>query len=196
MYFKSNYGYEVWINTNRCHNDYCCRWGHIDCCCDVVCQKGETGGTGATGVTGETGQTGPQGLSEYAYIYNIDAQTVPLEADVTFSNNGIIVGTITHFAGTYTIQLGSAGNYVIWVNASGVEPSQFAIFQNGTLVPGSIYGSGAGTQYNTGMVIITAYIGDILTLRNHSSTAAVTLQTLAGGTQVNSNASILIQKIG
>lgn len=43
------------------------------------------------------------------------------------------------------------------------------------------------------MVIITA--GDVLTVKNHSSASAVTLQTLAGGTQINSNASILIQKM-
>jgi hypothetical protein len=35
----------------------------------------------------------------------------------------------------------------------------------------------------------------VLTVRNHSSSAAVTLQTLAGGTQTNVNASILIEKL-
>jgi hypothetical protein len=45
------------------------------------------------------------------------------------------------------------------------------------------------------MVIITAAAADTLTVRNHTSAAAVTLQTLAGGTQINSNASILIQKL-
>jgi hypothetical protein len=45
------------------------------------------------------------------------------------------------------------------------------------------------------MVIITAAASDILTIRNHTSSAAVTLQTLAGGTQVNANASVLIQKL-
>jgi hypothetical protein len=45
------------------------------------------------------------------------------------------------------------------------------------------------------MVIVRAAAGDVLTLRNHSSAAAVTLQTLAGGTQFNANASILIEKL-
>jgi hypothetical protein len=162
---------------------------------------GPTGATGATGAVGPTGATGPQGpagtngLSEYAYIYNLDAQTVALEADILFSTNGIIVGTIAHLAGTSTIQIGTAGDYAIWFSVSGVEPNQFALFQNGAPVGGSIYGSGAGTQINTGMVIITAAAADVLTIRNHTSAAAVTLQTLAGGTQINSNASILIQKI-
>lgn len=45
------------------------------------------------------------------------------------------------------------------------------------------------------MIIIAAAAGDILTIRNHSGASAVTLQTLAEGTQINSNASILIQKL-
>ncbi|WP_291565429.1 DNRLRE domain-containing protein [Clostridium sp. UBA2485] len=156
---------------------------------------GPIGPTGATGSTGATGVTGPQGLSEYAYIYNLLAQVVALEADIIFSTNGVIVGTIAHTPGTSTITIGTAGDYAVWFNAAGVEPNQFAVFQNGAPVAGAIYGSGAGTQPNPGMVIVTAAAGDVLTLRNHTSAAAVTLQTLAGGTQINANASILIQKI-
>ena len=125
----------------------------------------------------------------------MDAQVVAVEADITFSTNGVIVGTIAHTAGSSTIQLGSAGDYAIWFYANGVEPNQFSLFQQGASVAGAIYGSGAGTQGNTGMVIITAAANDVLTVRNHSSAAAVTLQTLAGGTKINTNASILIQKI-
>ena len=162
---------------------------------------GTTGATGATGATGDagtpgtTGATGTAGLSEYAYIYNVAAETVAIEADITFSTNGVIVGSITHTPGTSSIVLGSVGNYAIWFVVSGVEPNQFTIFQNGAPIVGSTYGSGAGTQQNPGMVIITAAAGDVLTLRNHSSAAAVTLQTLSGGTQTNVNASILIQKL-
>ena len=142
-----------------------------------------------------SGTNGTNGLSEYAYIYNLGLQTVAINADIFFSTNGIIVGSITHAPGTTTIQLGSTGDYAIWFYATGVEPNQFALFQNGTPVAGGIYGTGAGTQANAGMVIITATSSDILTVRNYSSTSAVILQNLAGGTQINSNASILIQKI-
>jgi hypothetical protein len=120
---------------------------------------------------------------------------VALEADILFSNNGIIVGTITHAPGTSIIQIGSAGDYAIWFYAAGVESNQFTVFQNGVPVAGAIYGSGAGTQANPGMVIITAAAADVITIRNHTSSAAVTLQTLAGGTQINANASVLIQKL-
>ena len=78
---------------------------------------------------------------------------------------------------------------------SGVEPNQFALFLNGALVLGTVYGSGAGTQQNNGQAIIAIAAGDVLTLRNHSSSAAVSLQTLAGGIQTNVNASIVIKKL-
>jgi hypothetical protein len=76
-----------------------------------------------------------------------------------------------------------------------VEANQFALFQNGSPIAESIYGSGDDTQQGPGMIIITASAGDVLTLGNHSSASSVTLQTPAGGTSTNVNASILIQKI-
>jgi hypothetical protein len=149
---------------------------------------------GATGPTGAIGPVG-QGLSAYAYIYNLAAQVVPLEADIIFSTNGILTAGITHALDTASIALVNTGDYAIWFNVAGVEPNQFTLFQNGAPVSGATYGSGAGTQPNPGMVIITSAAGDTLTIRNHTSAAAVTLQTLVGGTQINANASILIQQI-
>jgi hypothetical protein len=89
----------------------------------------------------------------------------------------------------------NAGDYKVTFSTSGVEPSQMALFRNGALVPGTIYGSGAGTQQNTGQVIVSLSSGDVLTVRNHTSSSAVTLQTLAGGTQTSSNASVAIEKL-
>ena len=55
--------------------------------------------------------------------------------------------------------------------------------------------SGAATQQNSGHAIVIFAAGDVLTLRNHTSATAVTLQTLAGGTQTNVNASVLLRKL-
>ena len=87
------------------------------------------------------------------------------------------------------------GDYEVTFSVSGTEPNQFALFLNGALVAGTVYGSGAGTQQNNGQAIITIAAGDVLTLRNHSSAAAVTLATTIGGTQANVNASIVIKKL-
>jgi hypothetical protein len=67
---------------------------------------------------------------------------------------------------------------------------------DGAAVPGGTYGSGAGTQQNNGQAIVQLGVGDILTLRNHSSAAAVALQILAGGTETNVNASLSFEQLG
>lgn len=139
--------------------------------------------------------TGSSSATAFAYIYNLSSQVVAVEGDISFSNNGIIIGNIIHTTGTAAIVLGTPGYYAIWFNVAGVEANQFTLYQNGFPVAGATYGSGAVTQPNPGMVIIAAASSDVLTLRNHTSATAVTLQALAGGTQLNANASILIQKL-
>ena len=153
--------------------------------------------TGTAGPTGDAGATGASGLgaAEFAYIYNLGAQTVAIEDDVEFSTNGPITAGITHAPASNSVLFAVAGTYSITFSTSGVEPSQFALFLNGLEIPGTVYGSGAGTQQNNGQVIVVIAPGDELTLRNHSSAAAVTLQTLAGGTQINVNASLLIEQL-
>uniref|UniRef100_UPI00054E7DAA BclA C-terminal domain-containing protein n=1 Tax=Bacillus atrophaeus TaxID=1452 RepID=UPI00054E7DAA len=155
---------------------------------------GDAGPAGATGATGATG-TGAAGLSEYGYIYNLSAQTVAIEADVIFDSTGITTPGITHAPGTSQIAITTPGDYEVTFSVSGVEPNQFTLFLNGAPITNTVYGSGAGTQQNNGQAIIAIAAGDVLTLRNHTSAAAVTLQTLAGGTQTNVNASIVIKKL-
>jgi len=69
------------------------------------------------------------------------------------------------------------------------------LFVNRALVAGSVYGSGTGTQQSNGQVILGLSAGDVVTIVNHSSASAVTLQTLAGGTQTNVNASVRVLKL-
>ena len=54
---------------------------------------------------------------------------------------------------------------------SGVEPNQFGLFVDGTPAAGTVYGSGAGAQQNTGQAILVLGAGDVLTVMNHSSAA-------------------------
>jgi hypothetical protein len=137
-------------------------------------------------------------LAEYAYVYNDAAQVVALDTDINFNKNGVLTAGITHAAGTpgaAGIQLVNAGSYEVTFSVSGVEPSQMAVALNGIVAPSTVYGSGAGTQQNNGQAILSVAAGDVLTLRNSTSAAAVTLQTLAGGTQTNVNASVVIKKL-
>ena len=157
---------------------------------------GASGPAGATGATGATGAAGTGGHSQYAYVYNLGATTIPIEADVPFDTNGLLTDGITHAPGSTHVSIVNAGDYKVTFSVSGVEPNQMGLFLDGTLVPGTIYGSGAGTQQNTGQAIFTVGAGSALTLRNHSSSAAVGLQSLAGGTQANVNASLTIEQLG
>jgi len=152
---------------------------------------GATGATGSTGAAGATGATGSVS-SSYIHVYNLSAQVVPLEADIVFSSTGASAG-FSHASSTITAT--NSGTYRVFFTVAAVEPNQFTVYQNGAPVAGATFGSGAGTQPNTGEAIVVLAAGDVLTLRNHTSTAAVTLQTLAGGTQVNSNASMTIIRL-
>jgi len=160
----------------------------------VIVANGIGGPPGPQGPAGPAGATG-FGISEYAYIYNLLAQSVAIEADVPFDTNGILTPGIIHAPSSTTIGIVNAGVYKVDFSVSGTQPNQFALFLNGALVPGTIYGSGAGTQQNTGQAIFTIGSGDVITLRNHSSSSAVGLASVIGGTQANVNASISILKL-
>jgi hypothetical protein len=99
--------------------------------------------------------------------------------------------------GSSSITLVNAGDYKVTFSVSGTEPNQFALFINGVVVAESVYGSGAGTQQNTGQAILAIQANDVLTLVNHTSAAAVTLAAAPpiGGTVAAVNASVLIQKL-
>ncbi|QTD42731.1 collagen-like protein [Sporosarcina sp. Te-1] len=139
--------------------------------------------------------TACSGLCEYGYIYNLSPEVVAVEADIIFDSTGIVTPGITHIPGTSQIFITSPGVYEVTFSVSGVEPNQFTLYLNGAPLPETVYGSGAGTQQNNGQAIIAIPSGGILTLRNHSSAAAVILQTLAGGTQTNVNASIILKML-
>jgi hypothetical protein len=158
-------------------------------------EAGPAGETGPIGPAGEAGPAGTSGLSQYAFIYNLAGETVALEADVSFDSNGVLTPGITHAPGATGVTLATAGAYEVTFSVSGTEPSQMALFINGTLVPGTVYGSGAGTQQDTGQAIFVAPAGAVLTVRNHTSSAAVGLATPIGGTQPSSNASLVIEKL-
>lgn len=169
---------------------------------EVIGQIKITGGSPAVGkvLTSDSDGLGtwqyPMGeTKQYASIYNLSVQTVAIEDDVVFDNNSILTSAFIHVPGSSQISILETGTYKVNFSVSGMEPNQFALFLNGALVVGSVYGSGSGIQQNNGAVLLVASVGDILTLRNHSSAAAVTLSNYIGGTAENVNASMVIEKL-
>jgi len=155
---------------------------------------GAAGAVGPVGPPGTPGIPGLGGILGWGYIYNLGAQTVASEAPLVFDSNGPLLG-ITHATPSASIGIVSAGTYTITFTVTSNNPNQFTIFVNGVANTSTTYGSGAGTQTNIGQAILTLGAGDVITLVNHSTGSGIILQTLAGGTAVNVNASILIERI-
>jgi hypothetical protein len=158
---------------------------------------GTPGTPGPPGVQGTPGTPGAAtGLPQYAYIYNTTAQTVAVGADAIFDANGVLTSGITHTLGTSQVVIHNSGNYEVTFSVSATEANQMALSDNGTAVLGTIYGSGAGTQQNTGQAIVALDAGDLLTLTNHTSASTITLPSLVGGSQAEVNASLTILQLG
>lgn len=136
------------------------------------------------------------GALAYGLVYSLtQPATVAIGAPILFDQNGPLLG-ITHTPPSPVINVVSAGTYAITFSVSGLQANQFGISVNGALpTPSTIYGSGAGTQQNTGFTILTLGAGDSIQIVNYSSNAAVSLQTLAGGTQANVLASVYFLRL-
>ncbi len=145
----------------------------------------------------QMGQGGGSG-GNYGYVYTLTqpatvaVQTPVLWFDAIGPANGVSVA-----AGTGNITIANAGTYKIEFSVSGTEPNQFAIFVNGVAQTNAIYGSGAGTQQNTGFVIVTVPASAVITLVNHTSTGntAITLAPNVGGTENQVMASVTINQL-
>ncbi|QHW32245.1 collagen-like protein [Paenibacillus rhizovicinus] len=172
----------------------------IDGAIGEIGPAGPAGLQGANGTTGSTGSTGIAGFSsDHAYIYNLGNQTITPGMSIPFDSNGILFGGISHIDGSTDISISSPGDYFVSFSISGASIDQFALFLDGSLMEGSIYGSDDGNQQNMGHAIITVTtVPALLTVRYHNniSILSVQLQTLAGGTQSNVTASVFLQKLG
>ena len=160
--------------------------------------RGRDGAQGAQGSAGEQGEAGVAGASaaaDYGYVFSEREQVVEIGADVVFDATGVVSQAISHKPDTAQIQIDATGTYEVRFIVSGSEPSQFGIAVRDEVVPGSTYGSGAGTQQNTGSVIVSLERGDALTLRNMGSDAAVTLADAIGGKGRTVNASVTITRL-
>lgn len=162
---------------------------------------GPVGPQGIEGPVGPTGATGPQGpiadgpIPVYAYAYNTTSQTVAIGEDVDFATNGLI-GGITHVAGTSAFIVNESGIYEILFSTTTTGPNQFSLTLNGSAIVGSTFGNAQTTPVTAGMIVTNINAGDVITLRNFTSAEVVTLDTATGGTAENTNASIIIKKIG
>lgn len=169
--------------------------------------KGATGVTGATGNTGATGATGPTGgggaTAQFAYIFNSSFRTVALEADVVFDSTLSATAGITHAANSSQIIVLNTGTYKVTFNLICDVVNQFGLFLNGSLVSGTIYGNNfltpnpVAAPRTIGQAIFPISAGDILTLRNHTSSGGTVVFPVLNGGQAgpDGNVTLIIQQV-
>ncbi len=140
--------------------------------------------------------TQPETAGSYGYVYSTDGETVAPGASVHFSDSGFLNG-IQHTDGSDAITVWDDGTYAVWFSVTGQTPNLFAIYMNNNFVTGSAYGSllPEGST-NTGMTVVSAHMGDQLTLKNHKSISPVMLNGFSNGLGQMVTASILMMKLG
>ncbi len=142
------------------------------------------------------------GQPKFAYFY----QTVADVDGTIAADNGKVLFETAHPANTsgfttvaasgdITVGATGAGVYKVSTFVGGATANAFALFVDGVKLGGSVYGSGAVTQQNSGFSLVTLTVGDVVSLRTDNCAGAITLQ-LAGTTDTDQVvASILFEKL-
>lgn len=128
--------------------------------------------------------------ADYANVFNTAAQTVAADAAVTFSSNGLLSGTITHTAGTAEINVGNTGVYLVSFTLAPEAEAQLTAYKNGAAIDGATF---AGTEIY-GQFIISAQIGDVITLVN-TGAGEITLAQTGTAPEAVVNASVTVTRL-
>ena len=149
--------------------------------------QGETGPQGPAGPQGATGPQGPAGsFLGYADFYALmppdnDAAVAPGE-DVAFPEQSFIGSTSITRATDSSFTLAEAGTYLVIFNAAVSEAAQLVLTIDGTELSYTVSGNASAPSRITGVSVISAEAGSVLTVRNPASAASpVTLTPNAGG---------------
>ena len=171
---------------SNCHNIWC---GF--CYKFLLGATGPTGPQGLQGIPGEIGPTGATwpsgGIINYADFYALmppdNSATVAPGTDVIFPQDGVNSGASISRIGTNSFNLSKIGTYQIYFNVPVSEAEQLELTVNGVPLTYTVVGRATGTSDISGMFLIdTTTINSVLTVRNPALNAALTITTLAGGT--------------
>lgn len=97
------------------------------------------------------------------YTYSITAQTVAADANLNFNINGVRTGcTVSHSAGTPSIQLNRPGYYMVHFNASAAATATgdvtVQLNGNGSAIPGAISTVNSTAATDIGNLSFTAIV--------------------------------------
>jgi hypothetical protein len=157
--------------------------------------QGAPGTNGINGHDGADGTPGPPATRDYAFLYDVLGQTVAPSGDVLFRTEGPMTSEFAHVAGSSSITFATGGIFKVAISIAGSLRNQVGVTLNGVSVVGAIFGTDDNSQQNAGQTIISVAAGQVMTVRNQSTTAAIPLDNTAGGTATNVDASILIERL-
>ncbi len=157
--------------------------------------NGAPGTPGTNGINGHDGAPGLPATRDYAYLYDADGQTVAASGDVLFRTEGPMTSEFLHVAGSSAITFVTGGTFKVTTSIMATLRNQVGVSINGVSVVGATYGSEDNSQQNAGVAIISVAPGQVMTLRNQSTTNSIPLDNTAGGTAINVDASILLERL-
>jgi hypothetical protein len=150
--------------------------------------QGELGVEGPVGPQGLTGPQGPARVAEYAYGYDLAAQAVLQDENVSFGTN-LTTSNIGYDPILKQFLLLQPGNYRVtyYVQTDNQTQQQFALKLDATILPGSVY-----TSIN-GQSIFNSPANGVLSLVNVLAVPVNIPVVSVNGTQISINTSIIIE---
>lgn len=135
------------------------------------------------------------------YTYSITAQTVAADANLNFNINGVLTGcTVSHSAGTPSIQLKRPGYYMIHFNASAAATATgdvtVQLNGNGSAIPGAISTVNSTAATDIGNLSFTAIVRVLPNCCAVQSNSPLTLTFVNTGVEAAySNAAVTITRL-
>ena len=147
---------------------------------------GATGATGADGATGATGATGPIGPEQFAEFFALappdNAATVSIGGAVDFPQDGPEDGNIQRLSQDAFV-LPDIGVYRVSFVVPVSEAGQLQLTLDGTPLAYTLAGRATGTSQISGESLVqTTTANAVIQVVNFTSSSALTITPLAGGT--------------
>ncbi len=127
----------------------------------------------------------PNAADFFALMPPDNSATVALGTDVSFPQDGPVIGTNITRTGPSSFNLASIGVYEVNFQVSVTEAGQLILTLNGSDLAYTVVGRATGTSQICGCCLIqTTVVNSILTVRNPAgNSTALTITPLAGGTR-------------
>jgi hypothetical protein len=135
------------------------------------------------------------GSSAYFAVTNDTRQTLTTGQSLFWMNN-VLMNNVNHIQGVREFTIKEDGVYDLFADVSFNEPSQLALFINGSPNLAAVAGRDSGAARLLVRQLITLHKGDVITLNSYQP-SAISLNTMvnAGGNLLGQNAVFMAFKL-